>query len=321
MNFEADHFTSSLFALLEKKASEGIDVRVNIDGFSEMVTDGNLHVIPAFSKEGRKFRQLRIDLKELLLGMLKGSGVKVTITNQIRRKIEEFTPAHGRSHVKLSIVDSITYLGGLNLSDKDFARPDFMIRIMEPVITEQLAKIFLNPPKEDTSFPEVDGTQLLFDAGNKGSSIILTTAVSIIDSAQKELVLTSQFFPDGKVVKALQRAIERGVTVSVIISDPTQVFELPAHVFNRINQVKLLFSKKIPMYYYPSWIHAKLLIADSHDSELMVGLAGTHNLSETGVNWGNAEAALVSHNQTFITSARSIADRLLLAAYADSIPH
>lgn len=320
MNFEADHFTQVLFKLLTKRAQDGIDVRVNIDGFFQMVTDGEMHVIPRLRAIDRSFQKFRIRQKYEQINFLRAHGVDLTITNEVVFSVwKKFKPAHGRSHVKLAIIDNDSYIGGVNLSDKDFSRPDFMIRNTNPLITEQLVAIVTSPPLCDVKFSNSGTTSLLYDAGKNGGSLILEKAIALIREAKVEVVLTSQFFPDGILAKTLSQAYKSGVSVTVITSSPKKIFELPAHVFNRINQLKLLLKHgEFPIQYYPGWLHTKLLLVDSNIPNIAKCVAGTHNFSETGVKWKNSEVAFLSSSYEFISSAKLVVDRLLSVINANS---
>lgn len=48
----------------------------------------------------------------------------------------------GRDHKKISIVDYVAYLGGINLANLDPKRFDFMLKTNNPRIVEILASIF-----------------------------------------------------------------------------------------------------------------------------------------------------------------------------------
>ncbi|PIR61791.1 MAG: hypothetical protein COY81_04670 [Candidatus Pacebacteria bacterium CG_4_10_14_0_8_um_filter_43_12] len=80
MNMENDHMTGLLFNDLANLAQK-IDVRLNIDGFNNMVTDGivNAYQLPFSRKES--FFNFRRQSKQLLLEELSKKGVDIQITN------------------------------------------------------------------------------------------------------------------------------------------------------------------------------------------------------------------------------------------------
>lgn len=300
MSMEADHVTLALFNALKQRTGSGLDLRVHVDAFAQMVTDGHMDILPLLRKQNRDFRDFRIQQKKAILSDLENSGVEVNITNPISSLKDRLLPAHGRTHVKLGIADDTAYIGGLNLSDAGYSRPDFMIRVTDPIICAQIADLIANPPTLDTEFEESSETRLLYDAGKRGESIILDTAIRMINEASNEIYMTSQFYPDGKIVGALSRANTRGVKTKVIVANPEAIDEPHSYMFNKISQLRYsLRGDAVPLEFHPRWIHTKLLITDPTGDRPMA-LAGTHNLSEVGVQWGNAEASLCSSNVEFI---------------------
>ncbi len=314
MNFEADHTFGAVSQLLKNAAQAGIDTRLHVDYFYKMVTDGKIDLIPSVFQREQQYRRFRREAKQTILNQLTDAEVGLTVTNTPHDIFEKIMPGRGRNHIKLAILDNKAFFGGINLSDKDFKRPDFMLEITDSTLVEPLADVFLsgegNKPVHDYAVEVHSQTSLLVDAGKPGSSIILTRAIDMIDSSRESITLSSQFTPDGAIVDALQSAKKRGVAVDTIVSDPNKITERSAWLFDRINQ--LSFWQKgytIPLLEYPDWLHVKILLVDKNLPERQT-IVGTHNFSGKGVMWGNQEIAIQSKDERLLETMTNYVNRL-----------
>ncbi|MCR4329046.1 MAG: phosphatidylserine/phosphatidylglycerophosphate/cardiolipin synthase family protein [Candidatus Roizmanbacteria bacterium] len=320
MNFEADHIFGSLSHLMKKAAARGVDTRFSCDWFTLMVTDGQLDNFRSLNKERNKFRKFRQRNKREALIDLENGGVEVVITNPTMNKLRELNPGSGRNHIKIGIIDDTAYLGGINLSDKDFNREDFMLQIEEPSVVQALADLHTDTPTIDTKIDCTSNTSLLIDSGTKEKSIILDTACQAISDSEMSITITSQFALDRPLIECLDEAVHKGRQVVVIVSDPSKITETIPWFFDRANYwMERGVQLRIPTFEYPNWIHFKVALIDAHTPHQIL-IAGTHNFSGKGVGWGNEEAAIMTTDDHLITAFDLKLSDLLSRSRARSSP-
>ena len=266
--------------LLRRAEEKKLDTRLHVDWYALMVGK---------NKAERK----------TLYARLQENGAKLMFTNP-PDFIGRLWPYKGRNHMKMTIVDDISYVGGANLGDSDFEYIDFMVKITDPKITDAVAQQFVKV--EDQSFTtdeEIlldDENKLLVDVGVREESVILQKAVEAVDNAEESVVHTSQFIPDGEFLQALSGAYERGVAVDVTVPLRND-FDPALALVNRVNNLLMRVKKAvIPLHVYPTMVHAKLLIVDGKRV-----FFGSHNLSQRGVQMGTAEIMIESINEQLIS--------------------
>jgi len=311
MNFEVDPIFGSLSHLMKASAKQHVDTRFSCDWFTLMVTDGQLDNVRSLNRERNQFRRSRQRNKREALIDLENSGVQVFVTNPPKNRLSQLNPGSGRNHIKIAIIDDTAYLGGINLSDKDFKREDFMIQIEEPGVVNALAELYANTPANDTIIGCSDETSLLIDSGTKGQSIILDTVSQAISNSKTSIIITSQFALDRPIIKYLDDAVYQGKQVVVVVSDPSKITETIPWFFDRANYwIERGVQLRIPTFEYPNWVHFKVALIDAHTPHQIL-FAGTHNFSGKGVNWGNEEAAIVTTDGHLISAFDSRLSNLL----------
>lgn len=270
-----------------------------VDAFARMVTEGMPHYLNAML--GRKEEVKRaLKPKGRLFHELRKAGVELNFTNRPEDKMGRINPFSGRNHIKGVAIDGrVFYLGGVNLVEWTLGCEDFVVKFTGDIaqkLTEQFERIHRGEVTEDYQLPLSENTWLLVDAGTKGKSLILDTAVKKTEEAQKSIKMTSYLMPEGRMVKELKLANKNGKDVKVIASDfdkPDKLLPITTIQFvwllSQINQAMLLGSK-IPIIKYPHHvIHAKLAIWDDKWA-----LFGSHNLSDTGVKAGTMEWSILT---------------------------
>ncbi|HUC87635.1 MAG TPA: phospholipase D-like domain-containing protein [Candidatus Binatia bacterium] len=224
-------------------------------------------------------------------------------------------PVAGRSHIKLAIVDDQVFLGGCNLQGtksidlmvglKDKLLADWLYSLLKQVQAE--ASVNKALAGQDICRPIDENTDLLIDAGIKKQSVILDSAIDLIDSAQDWILITCQFFPNGITAAALLRAKARGVKIEIIFSHPT-IHGPVGSMFHRGNMLRERL--RVPADFFNGMmakedtkLHAKLLASDKGT------IIGSHNYVKAGVNLGTAEIALISHDPSFTAQALASLER------------
>lgn len=271
--------TFTLLDIFKNSARKKIIRKLHIDWYDFLLPDHN-----------RQTEQRKI------LGNLQNMNVKVLLTNP-PDLLGRIWPYKGRNHMKMTVIDDISYVGGLNFADEDFSYADFMVKITNPGITNIIANQFTRVEENrlmDRKIKVNKETTVFVDSGKSGQSIILDYATKLANQAKKNIFHISQLVPDGKFLQALHSAYKRGINVEVIV--PAKNDSGTFSLIQIINRLEMLFKKRqVPIVFCPNMIHAKLTIVDGKTA-----LFGSHNLSEKGVYMGTAEISLQSTNQKLV---------------------
>jgi len=149
---------------------------------------------------------------------------------------------------------------------------------------------------QDQLFTIRDGMQILIDAGVPKQSIIYDHAMELIDSAEKSIFFTCQYFPGGRTAQHLLAAHKRGVKVRIVYSHPhAHGQKAPMHHLYNLNERLRLpaefFSERRPK--YAPLLHAKVIATDKG------AIVGSNNYVTQGVWLGTAEIALEYNDPEF----------------------
>lgn len=260
-------FWNSIFNILKKKASQGVDVKLVYDDIGCMMTlPGN------YSK------------------ILKTYGIEATPFSRLKGNADsEF---NNRSHRKITVIDGkIGYTGGINIADeyinaivKHGHWKDTALRLEGEAVWE-LTKLFLidfginvrKMPNVDADYfptlPEIkengyvipfgDGPHPLYNR-RVGKSVIQ----NMLGSATRYVYMTSPYLIiDNDLCLSIENAALRGVDVKIIvphIPDKKLVFGMTQSFYKR------LMDAGVQIYEYePGFIHAKSYLAD--DEYAMIG--------------------------------------------------
>ena len=242
---------------------------------------------------------------------MREQGVEVVFTNRpkdpkgiqrlLPKKITQFI---GRDHRKIILTDDIAYLGGLNVCNFNYKAADFMVKITDPTIVEQLARQFdrvnENHPPEDFEVKCNDETSIIVDSGKPGVSKILDAAISLVENADYVEAML-QFIPEGKFLEALRGAYLRRANIHVITSRPDSLCGLPS-TFDEFKLVLLDLQNKLPpvISFYPDVVHAKMLVTRDRNSGVKTTIIGSHNFSDSSVKYGTTELSLITTNRQLI---------------------
>lgn len=203
---------TQLANLLAKKAREGVEVRLLVDGSGGRQLDG-------------KERE-----------MLDAAGVKVAHFHPFR--ISNLGRLNNRDHRKLMILDGrIGYIGGFciadewlgNAQDKEHFR-DTGLRITGPVVN-RLQAVFAENWIEETG-DVMAGEHYFPKPVPSGSSVAHVAYASpdgsvssvqilyylAIKAARKEILIQNPYLlPEGEAIEALEEAVDRGVDVRIMV--------------------------------------------------------------------------------------------------------
>jgi len=282
MTFDGDASGLAVADLLVDAAGRGVEVRLLVDCFALRYVSDRKDTDPSVREEAAETKAM--------FDRLKAAGVAVTFT-------QPFGPVKffglSRNHKKLYVVDDHAYLGGINISDHNFAWRDFMVRTTDPAIVEALTQDFARTERGDRR--SVNTTILT----NREIEPVFT---EIVNGATRSLVLASPYSLDVGIVKLLGRARAPAKTVITAQQNNYRWLRLVEPYIWR-----QLARGGVELHTYADFFHARFLLAD--DDKLLVG---SSNFSRHSFRC-NQEVCLLITDAEFIAGFK---DRML----ADTAP-
>ncbi len=223
-----------------------------------------------------------------LLGELGSAGAELMEFNPLDRW-RGIRGWHKRDHRKILVVDRrVGFTGGMNIGDEYYSDRsrrgwrDTQVKIEGPAAAE-LGRVFWEnwerrtPPRRSSKAlrtPPAGKKKVLIIRGRARADRRAIRAVYLvaIRHAQRRIFITNAYFiPDGRIRRALERAVGRGVDVRVLLGAKSDV--APAHFASRALFGRML-RKGIRIYeYLPRVLHAKTAVVDAYWSTI-----GTSNL-------------------------------------------
>ncbi|MFW6270630.1 MAG: cardiolipin synthase [Bacillota bacterium] len=263
----------NILDILEKKVSEGIEVRLIYDDL------GCLRGLP-YNYNNK----------------LENMGIKTAVFNPIRPILSP--KYNNRDHRKIAIIDGHTaFTGGINLADeyinliqkyghwKDSAimfkgESVWSMTVMFlsmwhylKGIKEDMEKFKYDPARLDTSLHEIDGyIQPFADSPLDNEAVGEIVYLNMINKAQDYVYITTPYLIiDNEMVTALTSASKSGVDVRIIT--PFCADRWYVHPVTR-SYYRDLIESGVKIYEYtPGFIHSKTFIADD-----LYGIIGTINM-------------------------------------------
>ena len=293
-NFRNDSIASLLFNILREKRREGVEVRALFDGFGN---DSNNQ--PLKKHHLKALRDDSIDIYEF-------DPIRFPWVNHI----------WPRDHRKIVVIDGrIAYTGGMNVADYYIKGTEqvgswrdmhcriegsavgdlqhIFCRIWQQVTGENIlrSKYFRQQAAGHTTVGIVNrepGVTRTADGHIFGSHDAMRRLyISAIDNARDSLKLINPYFVLVPSVKhAIERAIERGVRVEIMVSAKSDIPLTPDVVFYTVH--KLMKRGAHVWLYKPGFHHSKILMADG--SYCTVGSA---NLDARSMRFDYEENALI----------------------------
>ena len=261
--FEDDDTGRRIAAALCRAATRGVATHLLLDGF------------------GSK------DLPPAVIADLREAGVRVLV---FRKKISPLTLRRNRLrrlHRKVAVADgSIAFVGGINIID-DMHTPgqippryDYAVRVEGPlvaVIRENSARLlrWIAWASLHERWPVRRGIEHeTLPCGNQRAALVVRDNVrhrsdiedaylDAIDSARDEvLIANAYFFPGIRFRRALLRAAQRGVQVTLLLQGRVEYVLL--HYASRALYGPLLAAGVDIREYHKSFLHTKVAVIDGH---------------------------------------------------------
>ncbi len=280
--FIDDSAGKRFFDLLEKKAKEGIDVKVIVDS------------VGSFALSSRT------------VGSLKQAGVDIRFFHQRKyRHRGLWKKLVSRTHRKILIVDeSIGFIGGVNIqaSMKDWL--DIHLKIKGRSVHSLLrafAKMYIICGGEKESVKHLfkyrfrvkqSMVDFIYDDPEKNKSKARKKYMEALLKARERVILFSPYyFPDKKFLYALWRARKRGVKVDLLIPFRT---DLRIATYASYGWFSLMRKLGVRVHLVDQMMHGKGVVVD--DDWAMVGSSNI----EHGSFYDNYEANVRIRDREFV---------------------
>jgi phosphatidylserine/phosphatidylglycerophosphate/cardiolipin synthase-like enzyme len=305
MIFSPEEFAvQNLVTELIAAAARDVQVLLVIDAHSFMLSRGDWPNGPVFWNKPLDQTSSPEYLEKLdLLERLRDAGGRYVIINMPPGQLTN--PYARRSHIKSTIIDDVSYLGGCNLGGTH--QIDMMLRFESTDVADYLYDMvqrIATSESTDAAFGGADQmynvdqqTDILLDSGRPSQSLIFEQATQLVDQAKQHIFMTCQFFPDDRILRHLQKALDRGVQVDLYFNGP-EAQRGPAKLGHRmmlwrakLKQPEQFFKHQLPA--EGRRLHLKLIATEQ------AAIIGSHNYVNAGIQFGTAELALIRRDPTF----------------------
>lgn len=270
-----------LLTELENAASRGVAVSLMVDTLTYTEIRDSI-----FKQQRRGLQALKLERR------MKQAGV-------VFQWLGKNTPISflARTHCKWMIIDDIIYsFGGVNLDEASFTNIDYMLRIQNPELAENLLDVHFDISTKDRSSVGVrnvtfsdDKSTVIIDGGMPLNSEIYRRCVELAKKSKK-IVIVSQYGPTGRLMRLANRC-KKSIFYFNKIRNATF-----------LNSIMLSFSllnHKYNSYQKNQYLHAKFIIFTLKNNK-KVAVLGSHNfVNSTGIV-GTREIALETTDQKVI---------------------
>lgn len=258
-NFRNDSINKVLIEALVKKVREGVEVRAMFDAFGNMSNDS--------------------PLKNKDLEAIRAQGIQIVKFDPIR--FPWINHAFSRDHRKIVVIDGkIGYTGGINVADYYLNGieglgewRDVHARVTGEAVNE-LQRIFLETWEQESG-EHIEGDVYYPQHTHKGGADIAVVDrwprktpermrrayANAIHSAKDSITLINPYFiPMPIVSKALEKAIDDGVKVTILLSAEGDIKAIPDGVWREGYR---LMKRGAEVYMYTGGFnHAKVMCID-----------------------------------------------------------
>jgi cardiolipin synthase len=172
-------------------------------------------------------------------------------------------------HSKYFIVDDfLTIFGGMNISQEYSSQwHDYMVLIR----SRQWTTAFKNLVMKSVPWPDL--SPFVVAVNDRRATEIRTALIQMINNARKSLIIEHAYFSDGKVIDAVCRAVQRGITVEIILPKKPDT-----HGYANMATINRLLDSgsetNLSVFLYPHMSHAKVVLTDGE-----IAAVGSANLT------------------------------------------
>jgi cardiolipin synthase len=208
--FEGDDSGKRVAHLLMDAACAGVDVRMIVDYYSDVVINDAYPILLHRRGEVRAERTATY----VLFDQMRGCGIEIQ-----RTAPTGFLGMYMfyRNHKKMVVIDETTaFIGGINISDHNFSWHDFVVKIQGDLVKD-FVRDFTSTwagktqPFDTAAFA---GDFVLNQCAGRMS--IFQHVLYLIDTAEESVVIESPYLLGDNLENKLRQAAERGVRVVLI---------------------------------------------------------------------------------------------------------
>lgn len=210
MTFEADASGQAFSDKLARKAAEGIEVRLMVDGYTDVV------VSDAYPFLLTRLRAAREEHARTLVLFERLSQQGVTIK---RTAPPGFLGRHMfyRNHKKMVIIDErAAFVGGINISDHNYAWHDLMVKIEGPLVHDLAIDFCSTWAGDSLPLYQSNGSGDYILNQHAGRHSVFEEILKMIGQARFSLVIESPYLIGDHIESQILKAAERGVRVTII---------------------------------------------------------------------------------------------------------
>lgn len=300
---KSDPSTEGFFQALEDACRRGVEVRVLMDHWANLVKPFHRRTLKRLDAMGADWRFA------LPIQPLKGKWQRPDL----------------RNHRKLLVVDGdVAYLGSQNITDRSYNLRanirrglkwvDVMVRLDGPVVASVDAVFLSDWFSETDTVPE--GIELARKDSGSGdldcqvvpsgpgfeSENNLRLFLALIYAARRQVIMVSPYFvPNEAMMQAVEAACDRGVHVELFVSevgDQAVVY----HAQRSYYEALLRAGVRIWLYKAPYILHTKSLTIDDE-----IAVVGSSNMDERSFGL-NLEVSLLVRGEEFVRQLREVED-------------
>ena len=283
-----DEATSDIISAIERASRRGVQVSVGFDLY--------------FTYREIEASSSRLSGIRRQLGRMRAMRRKLTSSGAEVRWLGMFgmTLFSRRTHIKWTVVDDTVYsFGGVNLYSEGINNNDYMMRVSDATIAEQVSAEHHRVIATDRAGVGYDShaislppSQILVDGGKIGDSIIYRRALELSRQA-KQITYVSQYCPTGRLGATLRRHPQAKI-----------YFNQWQNAHDRLNRILIRLSSFFhgikSIYHSKDYLHAKFMIFTMDDNS-KIAIAGSHNFVAAGGLLGTREVAIETTDQTVIS--------------------
>ena len=299
--FDGDASGRAFVEALARAHDRGVDVRVIVDGVGEWYS---------FTRVSNLLRRRGVTVAQFLPPRLLPPSLHLNL----------------RNHRKILVVDGVVgFTGGMNLSDRHWVNPprrkspvvDLHFRLRGPVVS-QLAEVFLEDwgfctgdyqtPVPLAAMPVGEAVcRTIKDGPNEDFEKLSTILLGTTGAARRRLaIVTPYFLPSTELLSALSSAALRGVEVTVLLP---QRSDLPFVDWATRNLLIDPLRNGVLVYRQPPpFAHTKLFLVDDHYVQI-----GTANIDQRSLRL-NFELAVECFDAALSASLWQEIETLLMRA-------
>ncbi len=257
--FDNDDFAEKIGELLRRRADEGVEIKVLLDGLGTIIASGdNDESMPADYVPPESVRLF------------------LEADSQIEVRQSKNPWLVSGDHVKTTIIDhEIAFTGGMNIGrEYRYVWHDMMMELRGPVVdilTNEFndawahagffgdVGYFFHKMRRNAHYAEDAGYPLQVLFTRPGNAEIFRAQKAAIRSAEKYIYIQNAYFTDDAMLYELAKARRRGVDVRVIM--PLRGNHGPVNTSN-ILAVNAMLEHGIRVFVYPGMSHIKAAVFD-----------------------------------------------------------